>query len=80
MRDKFAEYKEKFCDAISNDLNTSMAITIVYDLLKDDTLNDATKRALAEDFDRVLSLNLTTAKVENRRKTQRWMQSLRHIF
>ena len=62
---KFAEYKEKFCDAISNDLNTSMAITIVYDLLKDDTLNDATKRALAEDFDRVLSLNLTTAKVEN---------------
>ena len=31
----------------------------------DDTLNDATKRALAEDFDRVLSLNLTTAKVEN---------------
>ena len=62
---KFAEYKEKFCDAISSDLNTSMAITIVYDLLKDDTLNDATKRALAEDFDRVLSLNLTTAKVEN---------------
>ena len=62
---KFAEYKEKFCDAISNDLNTSMAITIVYDLLKDDTLNDATKRALAEDFDRVLSLNLTTAKVED---------------
>ena len=62
---KFAEYKEKFCDAISNDLNTSMAITIVYDLLKDDTLNDATKRALAEDFDRVLSLNLTTAKVDN---------------
>ena len=62
---KFAEYKEKFCDAISNDLNTSMAITIVYDLLKDDTLNDATKRALAEDFDGVLSLNLTTAKVEN---------------
>ena len=62
---KFAEYKERFCDAISNDLNTSMAITIVYDLLKDDTLNDATKRALAEDFDRVLSLNLTTAKVEN---------------
>ena len=53
---KFAEYKEKFCDAISNDLNTSMAITIVYDLLKDDTLNDATKRALAEDFDRVLLL------------------------
>ncbi len=64
MRVNLQSTRKNLCDAISNDLNTSMAITIVYDLLKDDTLNDATKRALA-DFDRVLSLNLTTAKVEN---------------
>ena len=47
---KFAEYKEKFCDAISNDLNTSMAITIVYDLLKDDTLNDASTSVSSAGF------------------------------
>ena len=37
-----------------------MAITILYDLLKAD-MNDATKLALFEDFDKVLSLNLLTA-------------------
>ena len=59
---RFAEYKEKFVNAISGDLNTSMAITIVYDLLKAD-MNDATKLALLKDFDKVLSLNLTTAQI-----------------
>ena len=66
---RFAEYKEKFADALSNDLNTSMAITIVYDLLKED-MNDATKLALIKDFDYVLSLNLTTAKVEKPEENQ----------
>ena len=56
----FAEFKEKFVDAICDDLNTSMAITVVYDMLKAD-INDKTKLALARDFDRVLSLDLTTA-------------------
>lgn len=56
----FAEYKAKFTDAISNDLNTSMAITVLYDLLKADT-NDKTKLELVKDFDRVLSLNLLNA-------------------
>lgn len=37
-----------------------MAITVVYDVLKAD-MNNKTKLALLDDFDRVLSLNLTTA-------------------
>lgn len=56
----FAEYKNKFTDAICNDLNTSMAITVVYDVVKAD-INDKTKLALLQDFDTVLSLDLTTA-------------------
>lgn len=56
----FTEYRNRFIDALCSDVNTSMALTVVYDMLKADT-NDATKRALAEDFDRVLSLNLMTA-------------------
>ena len=52
-----AEYEGKFRDAVANDLNTSMAITVLYDALKADT-NDATKLALIESFDRVLSLDL----------------------
>lgn len=62
-QEKFREYKERFEKELCNDLNTSMAITVVYDLLKAD-MSDATKRALLEDFDKVLSLNLLTAVVE----------------
>ena len=51
------EFEDKFRDALSNDLNTSMAVTILYDVLKADT-NDATKIALVESFDKVLSLDL----------------------
>jgi cysteinyl-tRNA synthetase len=37
-----------------------MAITVVYDVVKAD-INDKTKLALLNDFDQVLSLDLTTA-------------------
>ncbi len=62
-QEKFQEYKERFEKELCNDLNTSMAITVLYDLLKEE-MSDATKRALIEDFDKVLSLNLLTAVVE----------------
>ena len=42
-----------------------MAITIVYDALKADT-NDATKKALIESFDKVLSLGLLEGKALNK--------------
>ena len=56
----FERLKAKFTDALDNDLNTSLAITALYDVLKADT-NAATKLALIEDFDRVLSLDLVKA-------------------
>ena len=62
--EKFASYRGQFEAALSNDLNSSSAITVLYDMLKDD-MNDATKFALAESFDEVLSINLTTAGVED---------------
>ena len=53
----FTEYTKKFNEVLGNDLNTSLAVTAVYDVLKADT-NDATKLALLNDFDKVLSLDL----------------------
>jgi cysteinyl-tRNA synthetase len=44
-------------NAMDDNLNTWLALTVIYDLLKSDT-NDFTKRALIEDFDKVLSLDL----------------------
>ena len=53
----FDEYKTKFNQVMGNDLNTSMGVTALFDVLKAKT-NDATKLALIADFDRVLSLSL----------------------
>ncbi len=55
--DAFAALKTRFTDAMDNDLNTSLAVTALYDVLKAKT-TDATKLALIADFDRVLSLDL----------------------
>ena len=60
QQDKFEKYKRRFEIAVCDDLNSAMAITVLYNMLKAD-ISDATKYALAEDFDKVLSLNLTTA-------------------
>ncbi len=49
--------KEKFTAALDNDLNSSLAVTALYDVLKAKT-NDETKLAAMADFDRVLSLDL----------------------
>ena len=51
------EFEDKFADAVCGDLNTSMAITVLYGALKAET-NDATKLAIIESFDKVLSLDL----------------------
>ncbi len=56
----FQKLKERFSGALNGDLNTSLAVTAVYDVLKAKT-NDATKLAALKDFDRVLSLNLLEA-------------------
>lgn len=52
--------KEAFIEAVGNDLNTSLGITAVYDVLKLDA-NGATKLYIIEDFDKVLSLGLIEA-------------------
>ena len=54
----FSEYKNKFISYITDDLNTANAITLIYDLIKDDMVNGHTKLELIKDFDKVLSLDL----------------------
>ncbi len=56
-KEAFAAWRTKFEDAIANDMNTSMGITVVYDMLKAD-MNDCTKKALIGSYDEVLSLDL----------------------
>lgn len=55
--EKVSEYKEKFIETVGDDLNTSMGLTLVYEVLKAD-MDDATKIAVIKEFDKVLSLDL----------------------
>jgi cysteinyl-tRNA synthetase len=54
-------YRGKFVNAINNDLNTSLMLTILYDVLKED-VNDNTKIQIIDMFDKVLGLNLLKKK------------------
>ena len=54
------ELKARFAAAMDNDLNTALAVTALYDVLKA-KIGDAAKLALIADFDTVLSLNLIPA-------------------
>lgn len=59
-KEGFDKYKNDFSNALANDINTSSAITVVFDLLKSD-LSNATKIALLKDFDKVFDLGFTAA-------------------
>ena len=61
--------REKFNKAMCNDLNTSLAITALYDVLKYKT-NDKTKLLLLDEFDQVLSLDLLKAAAEVKKKAE----------
>ena len=67
-QEALAGLQERFRKALDGDLNTSVAVTSLYDVLKAKT-NDATKLAALADFDRVLCLNLIST-AENLRKKQ----------
>ena len=53
----FDKYNNEFKNALADNLNTSNALTVLYDVLKSD-INNNTKLALVESFDKVLSLDL----------------------
>lgn len=59
-KEKAKPYLDSFKEALDNDINTSLGLTCVYDVLKAQ-LDDATKLYLINEFDKVLSLDLTKA-------------------
>ena len=62
-----AQYREKFLQQVGNDLNTAQAVTALYDALKAKT-NGATRLAILDSFDQVLSLSLLEKAEEVRRE------------
>ncbi len=65
----FNTYQTKFKEAIEDDLNTSMMLTILYEVLNNKDINDTTKREIIKSFDTVLSLNLLEeTKIDDEKK------------
>ncbi len=62
----FSDYKSMFIDALSDDLNTARALSILYDVLKAN-ISESTKYAIIKDFDDVLGLDLTTELLDTRK-------------
>ena len=64
-REDFFALRDKFTAALDNDLNTSLAVTAIYDILKAKTTDD-TKLAAIDHIDTVLGLNLIDKAIEKR--------------
>lgn len=54
-----ADYIQRFHAAINNDLDTPKAIALLWDLVKDDTIEDSAKCATIKHFDKVLAIGLS---------------------
>lgn len=52
------KFKEEFKKCLEDDLNTANAITVLFNMIKDEELNNSEKIKLIEDFEQVLSLGL----------------------
>lgn len=53
------EYRNKFTNAVNDDLDTPKALAIVWEMIKDQEVSDADKKATLLDLDRVLGLELS---------------------
>ena len=69
QEDLFNDYNDKFKKELSNDLNTSNALSVLYEVLKDNNLNGNTKLELISNFDKVFDVGFikkeTTNKLDN---------------
>ena len=58
VQEDFDKYNNQFKECLADNLNTSNALTVLYDILKS-SINNTTKLSLIKSFDKVLSLDLT---------------------
>ena len=58
------KYKAKFHESINDDLNIGEGLAILWDALKDSALSDADRVLLANEFDKILGLDLNKIEAE----------------
>lgn len=60
----FKNYETKFADKINDDLNMPEAMSVLWDMIKDDRLSSNEKLNLTYDFDKIFGLKLRDVKEE----------------
>ncbi len=55
-------YQDKFTEYVNDDLDTPRAVTLIWDVLKDESMSNADKKATILDFDKVLGLGFDNVK------------------
>ena len=58
------DYKKKFKEYLEDDLDTPRALTVLWDLIKDENVSPVDRKATVLDFDRVLGLGFEKLKEE----------------
>jgi len=58
------DYRNKFKEYLEDDLDTPRALTVLWDLIKDENVSPADKKATILDFDKVLGLGFENLKKE----------------
>ncbi len=58
------EYQNKFKEYLGNDLDTPRALALLWDVIKDENMSDADKKATVLDFDKVLGLGFENLQKE----------------
>lgn len=58
------DYQNRFADFIADDLDTSRALALAWEVVKDQTLSDADRTATLLDFDKVFGLGLKPRQAE----------------
>lgn len=64
QKEEFDKYNNIFKSKLESDLNTANALTVLYDVIKDNNLTNNTKLELIKNFDKVLSLDLLSYEEE----------------
>lgn len=64
-KENYEKYDNKFKEYLSNDLNTSNALSLLYELIKDENVSGATKLKLISSWDKVFSLDLLNKNDDN---------------
>lgn len=78
--DKIKKYKDEFNKHINDDLNLANGFTVLFNVVKDNDLNNLEKKILIEDFDKVFGLDFMKINEENKNVDEEKVQLVEKIL